>query len=89
MKSIKKRMLGLATVAALGLGLSLVAAAPAQAACSWSSGMWSAKDISCSSIRHISYGSSTHYAPWVGRGATSWQSVCWAGATTYGVQVVL
>ncbi len=84
----------LAAVALAAGGLTasnLVAPEPAAAAsCSVSNlGWWSVKNVTCKSARHLSVLSNgvTKYGAWVGKGGTSKQSACWAGATKYGFEV--
>lgn len=95
--SLKTRACGILAAVALTTGAfsgvgSVVTAAPAEAAASCTVtnlGWWSVKNSTCSSARHISVVKSTtyKYASWVGKGSTSSQTVCWAGATSYGAGI--
>lgn len=71
-------------------GVQVVSPAPAAAAsCSTSvPGWWSVTNKTCKLARHFNIvGSVTKTAPWVGKTLTSYQPVCWAGASRYGVEV--
>jgi hypothetical protein len=81
---MRKKLFGLVAMAALVTGVSLTAAAPAQAACRVDNlSMWQGKNATCLNIVHVSFGSSTHLGNPARAGQWSKQQLCWDGATGY------
>jgi hypothetical protein len=92
--TITKVLLGAAVIGTIVTGGVAVDAASAPeakaAACYGSVSTWKGKNVSCAKqARHWDSikNAPSKYGAWVGKGAWSSQSACWANVTSYGMTV--
>jgi len=92
--TIRTKLAALAGATALAVtgmtGVQVASAPPAAAASCTTSGLgwWSVYNQSCSSARHFNRVDGVRKnAPWAAKKSTSRQPVCWANATSFGVEL--